>query len=341
MAFYIYAGTHDIQITKISVHNNNHTNATSASVIGEFINDSTAVGVLMIMYSELSSSGDTHVIAKVVVTRPSFQVNFLGLKGNLSYNVCAFVVDENGLPLECAATFARPVPLSSSTKCVLCGKSSTIFLCVCVWTCVCVCMYLCVCARVCVCMCVCVCVACACAHVCVFVCVHVSACAYVCVYMCVYVCMHVRASVYTLCNVCVSIIIVSWLLLDTAQPSQEPLITARMNISSERNETCIHCALIDKHVSSCVVIVFDKVSYTFSATTTKVFIFDSKANRSDILGCIDDGDFNITRQLIIVFPYINGSIFGSGIVLQNENSKTENNTSILIYHSDCTTKIIQ
>lgn len=96
-----------------------------------------------------------------------------------------------------------------------------------------------------------------------------------------------------------------------------------MTINSERNETCVHCAIPDDlNVSSCIVVLFDtstKISPSYMYIN--VFIFNKTYGHSGIHGCLDDKDLNITRQRVIVFPYINGSIVGSGVILQNESSK--------------------
>ena len=80
-------------------------------VTGDFINGSTATGLLIIIYS-LTNDSDVHYITGGSTSQqPSVSVP--GLAGG-EYGISVFVVEENGLPFKRVATSPKLVAVETS-----------------------------------------------------------------------------------------------------------------------------------------------------------------------------------------------------------------------------------
>ena len=102
---YVLLGTHDIQRVSVTSHNPGE-----LQVIGNFINESNATGVFVIIYS--------HNVEPVVYYRllkrdqQKVTASVAGLPGG-QYGISLFVV-ENGLPLKTTATKPKLVVVGSA-----------------------------------------------------------------------------------------------------------------------------------------------------------------------------------------------------------------------------------
>lgn len=101
----------------------------SVWVAGDFINGTTAVGLLVIVYSTNKADLDTHYTSMIALRQPSLQITLSGLYSDHFYNVSLFVIDENGLPFHKAATQSRVVHFMPTTN-TLCGNTLC-FTCLC------------------------------------------------------------------------------------------------------------------------------------------------------------------------------------------------------------------
>ena len=102
--FITFPGTHDIQ--NISVTS---PQPGEVRVTGDFIDGSTATGLLIIIYS-LTNDSDVHYIAGGSTSQQprNVHVSVPGLAGG-EYSISVFVVEENGLPFERVATSPKLV----------------------------------------------------------------------------------------------------------------------------------------------------------------------------------------------------------------------------------------
>ena len=84
---------------------------------GDFIDGSTATGLLIIIYS-LTNYSHVHYIAEDYESqqRKSTDMNVTGLAGG-EYSISVFVVEENGRPFERVATSPKLVAVETS-KCL-------------------------------------------------------------------------------------------------------------------------------------------------------------------------------------------------------------------------------
>ena len=83
---------------------------------GDFIDGSTATGLLIIIYS-LTNDSDVHYIyiarGSMLQQSKSVDMNVTGLAGG-EYSISVFVVEENGLPFERVATSPKLVAVETS-----------------------------------------------------------------------------------------------------------------------------------------------------------------------------------------------------------------------------------
>ena len=80
--------------------------------MGDFVDGSTATGVLLIIYSLINES-DIHYIAKQTYHNYKFSISPIGLTGT-EYGVSVFVL-ENGLPIPGVVTSPKNVDIISVT----------------------------------------------------------------------------------------------------------------------------------------------------------------------------------------------------------------------------------
>ena len=85
----------------------------SVSIDGDFIDGTSATGLLIMLYSSNQADVVADYNSMLTFSRPSFHVICSGLKSNHTYNMSTFIIDENGLPLEQAATLSQIVPFPS------------------------------------------------------------------------------------------------------------------------------------------------------------------------------------------------------------------------------------
>ena len=79
---------------------------------GDFINGSTATGLLIIIYS-LTNDSNVHYITGGSTLQKSVDMNVPGLAGG-EYGTSVFAVEENGLPFERVATSPKLVAVETS-----------------------------------------------------------------------------------------------------------------------------------------------------------------------------------------------------------------------------------
>ena len=81
---------------------------------GDFIDGSTATGLLIIIYS-LTNDSDVHYITRGSMSQQprNVHVSVPGLAGG-EYGISVFVVEENGLPFERVATSPKLVAVETS-----------------------------------------------------------------------------------------------------------------------------------------------------------------------------------------------------------------------------------
>ena len=101
---YIYAGTHDIQNISVS-----SPQPGEVRVTGDFINGSTAIGLLAVIVTE-------SVIFYHFVERESNVVAFVSTIQNVvggKHSISFFVVEENGLPFKRTASMPKVVTVEN------------------------------------------------------------------------------------------------------------------------------------------------------------------------------------------------------------------------------------
>ena len=105
----LLSGTHDIQ--NISVTS---PQPGEVRVTGDFIDGSTATGLLIIIYS-LTNDSDVHYITGGSTSQQprNVHVSVPGLADG-EYSISVFVVEENGLPFERVATSPKLVTVETS-----------------------------------------------------------------------------------------------------------------------------------------------------------------------------------------------------------------------------------
>ena len=79
---------------------------------GDFIDGSTATGLLIIIYS-LTNDSNVHYITGGSTSQQPRNVSVPGLAGG-EYGISVFVVEENGLPFERVATSPKLVAVETS-----------------------------------------------------------------------------------------------------------------------------------------------------------------------------------------------------------------------------------
>ena len=115
------------------------------------------------------------------------------------------------------------------------------------------------------------------------------------------------------------------------QVKQEPLVTVQISFHRNRNESCIHCTFQDKSISSCVAIVHEPASYVLKnkgLMSLDVIQLDERMNLSTVVGCLHDDLLNVSYHVVTVFPFINGSIVGPGVVIKREMEKNGTHDSM-------------
>ena len=103
----IFSGTHDIQ--NISVTS---PQPGEVRVTGDFIDGSTATGLLIIIYS-LTNDSDVHYITGGSILQKSVDINVTALLGG-NYSISVFVVEENELPFERVAASPKLIAVETS-----------------------------------------------------------------------------------------------------------------------------------------------------------------------------------------------------------------------------------
>ena len=101
-------GTHDIQNVTVTT---NSSHPGQIRIKGDIVDESTANGVFVIIYS-LTNYSDVHYIAKLADLEKAIDINMTNVTGT-KYNVSVFSL-ENGLPLERVVTSTKRVTVNTS-----------------------------------------------------------------------------------------------------------------------------------------------------------------------------------------------------------------------------------
>ena len=111
----LYTGTHDIQNISVSSPIPGRVRVT-----GDFIQGSTATGVLVIIYSQ-SNDSDTHYVNSEYHGQNT-EITVDGLTSGSQYGVSIFVL-ENGLPFSRVATLPQTLytNITQQSTCIDCG----------------------------------------------------------------------------------------------------------------------------------------------------------------------------------------------------------------------------
>ena len=88
------------------------------SVSGDFIANSTAIGMLVIVYSYQNETDIHYAEARLSSESQQAVVTFKGLSGN-TYQVSGFVMDESGLPFNRAANSSTIIHIDEGSY-ILC-----------------------------------------------------------------------------------------------------------------------------------------------------------------------------------------------------------------------------
>ena len=90
------------------------------TVTGDFITNTSALGMLAIVYSTINDSDIHYTEARL----PQTEISLTGLSGN-SYSVSAFDIEENGLPFNITATSPKEIAINRGMQqmCTCIGPS--------------------------------------------------------------------------------------------------------------------------------------------------------------------------------------------------------------------------
>ena len=99
-------GTHSVQ--NISMRSNK---PGELAVTGDFITNTSALGMLAIVYSTVNDSDIHYTEARL----PQTEISLTGLSGN-AYSVSAFVIEKTGLPFNRVATSPKEIAINRGKR---------------------------------------------------------------------------------------------------------------------------------------------------------------------------------------------------------------------------------